>query len=141
MSEPQWGRGPGGPVYAPDLTPQLTVSTFSGAIGAFFSQYFTFSGRANRPEYWYAFLFVFLLLCGTTVGDLILVDPTYSFTPLTTIAQLATLIPSLAVGVRRLHDTDRSGWWMFIVLIPLIGLIVLLVFACQRGKPGSNRFG
>jgi len=54
---------------------------------------------------------------------------------------LAVLIPTLAVTVRRLHDVDRSGWWIFINLIPLIGFIVLLVFAVTDGTPGSNRYG
>ena len=54
---------------------------------------------------------------------------------------LAVLIPSLAVSARRLHDTDRSGWWMLINLIPLIGFIVYLVFVCGDSKPGANRFG
>ena len=54
---------------------------------------------------------------------------------------LAVLIPSLAVAARRLHDTDRSGWWQLIALIPLIGFIILLVFFCLDSKPGENRFG
>jgi uncharacterized membrane protein YhaH (DUF805 family) len=54
---------------------------------------------------------------------------------------LAVLIPSLAVSVRRLHDTDRSGWWLLISLIPIIGAIVLIVFAAQEGTSGENRFG
>jgi uncharacterized membrane protein YhaH (DUF805 family) len=57
------------------------------------------------------------------------------------IYSLAVLIPSLAVTVRRLHDIDRTGWWIFINLIPLIGTIVLLVFAVTDGTPGSNRYG
>ena len=54
---------------------------------------------------------------------------------------LATLIPNLAVGVRRLHDTNRSGWWMLIVLVPLIGIVVLLIFDVMEGTKGPNRFG
>jgi uncharacterized membrane protein YhaH (DUF805 family) len=54
---------------------------------------------------------------------------------------LVVIIPSLAVTVRRLHDIDRSGWWIFINLIPLIGAIVLLVFAVSEGTPGNNRYG
>lgn len=141
MSEPQWGRGPGGPTYAPDLRPQYVVLSFPEAVGAFFSKYFTFSGRSNRPEYWYACLFLVLLFVGTTAADVFLIDPALQSTPITMVAQLATLIPSLAVSARRLHDTDRSAWWLFIILVPLIGALVLLVFACQRGTPGSNRFG
>lgn len=141
MSEPQWGRGAGGSTYAPDITPQYVVSSFPEAVGAYFSKYFTFSGRSNRPEYWYVCLFLLLLMVGTTVADFFLVDSTLQFTPITMVAQLATLIPSFAVSARRLHDTDRSAWWLLIILVPLIGALVLLVFACQRGTPGSNRFG
>jgi uncharacterized membrane protein YhaH (DUF805 family) len=54
---------------------------------------------------------------------------------------LALFLPTLAAGVRRLHDTDRSGWMMLIVLIPLVGPIILIVFLCQRGTEGANRFG
>ena len=62
-------------------------------------------------------------------------------TVLSSIWSLATFLPSLAVGIRRLHDTDRSGWWWLISFIPLIGIIVLIVFWCSAGIPGSNRFG
>ena len=142
MSEPQFGRGARGSAYAPpDITPQYVVSSFPEAVGAFFSKYFTFSGRSNRPEYWYAFLFLLLLLVGTTIADFFLIDSTLQFRPITMVAQIATLIPSFAVAARRLHDTDRSAWWLLIILVPLIGALVLLVFGFQRGTPGSNRFG
>ena len=54
---------------------------------------------------------------------------------------LICLLPSISLGIRRLHDTDRSGWWLLIAFIPLVGLIVLLYFACLRGTTGPNRFG
>jgi len=57
------------------------------------------------------------------------------------ISMLALLIPSIAAGIRRLHDTDRSGWWLLIAFIPLIGVIVLLVFFVSGGTAGANRFG
>lgn len=60
---------------------------------------------------------------------------------LSTIYSLAILIPSIAVGVRRLHDTDRSGWWLLIAFVPCIGGIVLLVFAIQEGTNGANEYG
>ena len=60
---------------------------------------------------------------------------------LSDIYSLAVLLPSLAVGVRRLHDTDRSGWWLLIGLVPLIGFIVLIVFFVQKGTEKENRFG
>ena len=106
-------------------------------------KYAVFSGRARRMEYWYFVLFnlivAFVLalidtLLGTTTG-------VSSFGLLSGIYSLAVLIPTLAVLVRRLHDIDRSGWWILINLIPLVGTIVLLVFALMPGTPGSNQYG
>lgn len=62
-------------------------------------------------------------------------------TLLTTLYSLAVLLPSLSVAVRRLHDTGRSGWWLFIALIPIIGAIILLVFMCLDSQPGDNKYG
>jgi uncharacterized membrane protein YhaH (DUF805 family) len=106
-------------------------------------KYAVFSGRARRMEYWYFVLFnlivAFVLalidtLLGTTTG-------VSSFGLLSGIYGLAVLIPTLAVLVRRLHDIDRTGWWILINLIPLVGTIVLLVFALMPGTPGSNQYG
>jgi uncharacterized membrane protein YhaH (DUF805 family) len=109
---------------------------FAQAISAGFSSYVTFSGRAIRSEYWYWALFTVLgeLAAGVidTILDINAVNPLFA---------LATLLPSIAVGVRRLHDTDRSGWWLLLGLIPLIGTIILIVWFCYRGTVGSNRFG
>jgi len=106
-------------------------------------KYAVFSGRARRKEYWYFFLFNIIVSIVLGVIDGI----TGSFSPeagmglLGGIYALAVLIPGIAVSVRRLHDTDRSGWWLLIALIPLIGAIVLLVFMVQDSKPGQNQFG
>jgi len=64
-----------------------------------------------------------------------------NLTPFSSIWSLVTFLPSLAMGVRRLHDTDRSGWWWLLSFIPLIGIIVLIVFWCFEGTRGPNRFG
>ena len=69
------------------------------------------------------------------------IAPAATVKPLTTLLSLACFLPYFAVDVRRLHDTDRSGWWLLIVLIPLVGGIVLLVWFCQAGTGGPNRFG
>jgi uncharacterized membrane protein YhaH (DUF805 family) len=109
---------------------------FGEAISSGFSNYVNFAGRAIRSEYWYWVLFVFLAEIVTGIVDFVLgVQIT------TTIFGLAVLLPGLAVAVRRLHDLDRSGWWVLLALIPLIGAIVLLVWFCSRGTEGSNRFG
>jgi len=102
---------------------------FADAIRTCFQKYATFDGRATRPEFWWFFLFSFLgsLVTGL-VSDLI-----------SMVFSLAILLPSLAVGARRLHDTDRSGWFLLLWLIPVIGWIILIVWAIQEGKE-PNRY-
>jgi uncharacterized membrane protein YhaH (DUF805 family) len=105
--------------------------------------YAVFQGRARRKEYWMYTLFNVLVLIVLSILDRVLglSSETYGIGPLYVLYALAVLIPGLAVGVRRLHDIDKSGWWMLIAFIPLIGGIVLLVFAVMEGTAGSNRFG
>lgn len=98
--------------------------------------YAVFDGRARRTEYWMYTLFCIIFSIVANIIDAIIGYPIFSF-----LFGLAVLIPSLAVGVRRLHDTDKSGWWMLIALVPFIGAIVLLVFFCMEGTRGPNRFG
>jgi uncharacterized membrane protein YhaH (DUF805 family) len=106
-------------------------------------KYADFSGRAPRAEYWWFYLLIIIGYIVATILDSLLgldgaVGP---YGIVTALFGLAVLIPSIAVGARRLHDTDRSGWWLLIGLIPLIGAIVLLVFFVLPGTQGSNRFG
>lgn len=107
--------------------------------------YANFNGRARRQEYWMFTLFNFLLNLALTIVGMILASISSSLVSVINIisfvAWAALFIPSLAVAVRRLHDTDRSGWWVLIALVPLIGAIVLLVFACSDSTPGSNQYG
>jgi uncharacterized membrane protein YhaH (DUF805 family) len=109
---------------------------FTAAIGSGFSNYAVFAGRATRPAYWYFVLFCVLAGIGVEIVDFVI----GSFY-LGLLWNLVTLLPSLALAVRRLHDLDRSGWWLFIGLVPLVGVILLLVWFCNRGTPGPNRFG
>jgi uncharacterized membrane protein YhaH (DUF805 family) len=106
-------------------------------------KYAVFSGRSRRAEYWYFVLFNIIVAIVLSLIDTLL--GTFDFVQgiglLSGLYGLAVLIPTLAVTVRRLHDIDRTGWWIFINLIPLIGFIVLLVFAVTDGTPGSNRYG
>jgi len=107
-------------------------------------RYAEFSGRSRRKEYWMFVLFQIIVgvvlgiiegavgLSGTIAG---------AYGPLSLLFGLAMLIPGIAVGIRRLHDTDRSGWWLLIALVPLIGAIVLIVFFVMDGTRGPNRFG
>ena len=102
-------------------------------------KYATFSGRARRSEYWYFVLFNSLIFIGLAVVDTVVIGSKIG--ALGTIFNLATLVPSLAVFFRRLHDTGRSGWWWLIGLIPILGWIVLLIFLIKDSDPGDNRFG
>ena len=106
--------------------------------------YVGFSGRSRRSEYWYFTLFYLVIAIVLSVLDGIVFGGSGDGkgTPvLSGLFMLAMLLPSIAVGIRRLHDTDRSGWWLLIGLVPLIGFIVLIVFFVQDSKPGDNRFG
>ena len=98
--------------------------TFQEAVKVCFSKYADFSGRASRAEYWWFFLFILLVSAATSL---------FSNT-LSGLFSLATLVPSIAAAARRLHDTNRSGWWQLIVLVPVVGLVVLIVFLAQEGK-------
>ncbi|HWC94496.1 MAG TPA: DUF805 domain-containing protein [Pseudolabrys sp.] len=111
---------------------------FVEAIQSGFSNYVNFSGRAQRSAYWWWALFYFIVLIVADILDVVIFG---SPSALYAIATLAMLLPTLAVGVRRLHDTDRSGWWLLIALIPLVGIIVLIIFFVQQGTTGPNRFG
>jgi uncharacterized membrane protein YhaH (DUF805 family) len=118
--------------------------SFTTAVRSVLSYYVGFEGRARRAEYWWFALFSALVGIAASILDLALgtdFDGSFASSGLVSlIANLALLLPSLAVAMRRLHDTDRSGWWILIGLIPLIGVIVLLVFFVQDGTPGQNRF-
>lgn len=105
-------------------------------------KYFEFSGRARRAEYWYFTLFnvIFSIVLGV-IDAVIAAGNTSDIGVLGGLYSLALFIPSLAVAVRRLHDTGRSGWWMLMIFIPLIGVIVLLVFMVMDGEASDNEYG
>lgn len=103
--------------------------TFSESIGTCFSKYAVFNGRASRSEYWWWALFTFLASLASGIAS----------ETLSALFSLAILLPSLAVGARRLHDTDRSGWFLLLWFVPIVGWIILLVWAAQEGKE-PNRF-
>ena len=124
---------------------------FSEAIRTCFRKYADFNGRARRSEFWYWILFTVLvgMVAGILDSSLDLqprletgeIDVTASG-PFASISSLALLLPGLAVGVRRLHDLGRSGWWILLGLIPLIGQLILLFgFLIKDSEPGDNRFG
>lgn len=109
--------------------------SFVDALRSVFTQFATFTGRARRSEYWYFALFSFVLnaVVGAASGD--------SRTTVSGIVTLILLLPSLAVLVRRLHDTGRSGWNALWLLLFVIGWIVLLVQTVQDSQPGGNVYG
>ena len=98
--------------------------TFQESIRVCFSKYADFNGRAGRPEYWWFALFI--IVTSLVMSKL---SPT-----LGGVFSLATLLPSIAAAARRLHDTNRSGWWQLIAVVPLVGIIVLVVFLAQDGR-------
>ena len=101
------------------------------------SNYANFKGRARRKEYWYFYLACFMLyLGGAFIDYMIGTDGIVAG-----LIALALLIPNIAVGVRRLHDVNKSGWWMLIAFIPIIGGIMLLVWYCTDTKPNVNQWG
>lgn len=122
--------------------------SFTQAVSSVLGKYATFSGRAPRSEYWWFVVFQILVNIATGVLDtalfgalsLLTVGEIDAFTPLTTLATLALLIPSIAVSVRRFHDMDRSGWWLLLVLTG-IGAIIVFFWFMVRGTRGPNRFG
>ena len=100
-------------------------------------KYAVFSGRARRKEYWLFVLFSVIIAVVLGVVEVLVGGPGV----LPSLYYLAVLIPTIAVGVRRLHDTNRSGWWLLIGLIPVVGGIVLLVFTVQDSEAGDNQYG
>ena len=119
------------------------------AVTTVLGNYATFSGRATRSEYWWWVLALILLMLVLGVVDGALLAPVMGFErfsaeagqPISLLASLALLLPSIAVSVRRLHDIDRSGWWYLIGLVPIVGPIVLIYWYVQPGTGGDNQFG
>ena len=116
--------------------------SFTEAVSSVLRQYVVFGGRARRAEYWWFVLFTVLVSLVAGLIDAVLGTMTQSGIGfIGTVASLALLLPSLAVTVRRLHDTNRSGWWVLAFLIPIAGLVLLLVFMLSDSNPHPNRFG
>ena len=112
--------------------------SFSEAVKSGFDHYVKFDGRASRPAFWWWFLFTILVAIALQIMDGIIFNESML---LTIVVWLGLILPNLSVSIRRLHDTDRSGWWVLIGFIPIIGFIVLLVFYLQKSDPGDNSYG
>ncbi|MCF8522804.1 MAG: DUF805 domain-containing protein [Pontimonas sp.] len=121
---------------------------FATAVKSFWSNYTNFSGRARRSEYWFIQLFLVLTNLAVAAIDLALMNGDLErFIAnggggiVGLIWILATIVPAVAVLIRRLHDTGRSGWWALIGLLPIVGGIILLVFTVQDSDSGDNTYG
>ena len=106
-------------------------------------KYAVFNGRSRRKEYWFYFLFNFLIITALLLIDNMIgtFDQESGMGLLSGLYAVAVLIPGIAVAVRRLHDTNRTGWWVLIALIPIVGPILLIFFLIQDSTEGNNRFG
>jgi uncharacterized membrane protein YhaH (DUF805 family) len=134
--QPGYGQGyPAAPGYsAPSpATPQMDIGT---AVRSVLTQYANFTGRARRSEFWWFYLASVLASIVAAIIDGILGFPLFQL-----VVGLGLIVPQLAVGARRLHDTGKSGWWQLIALVPLVGIIVLIVFFVQDSQPGANQHG
>lgn len=119
--------------------------TFTESISTCLSKYATFQGRARRSEFWWFVLFIFLISAAANIIDGLI----FGFPPpgetatgiLSPILGLAIFLPALAVTVRRLHDIGRSGWWVLLNLVPLVGFLVLLYWYTRDSEPETNEYG
>ena len=121
---------------------------FAEATRSFWKNYATFKGRARRSEYWFTQLFLvltnlaaFFIDLALLGGDLERIMAMGGGGIVGLVWILATIVPALAVLIRRLHDTDKSAWWVLIGLVPFAGGIVLLVFTVQDSTPGEQKYG
>ncbi len=106
-------------------------------------KYTVFTGRARRKEYWFFVLFNILISAALSIVDYFTgtYSSSYGTGLLGALYAIAVLLPAIAVTIRRLHDTGRSGWWILIALVPVVGGIVLLIFMVLDGQPGDNEYG
>jgi uncharacterized membrane protein YhaH (DUF805 family) len=111
--------------------------SFGEAIAAGFGNYVNFQGRASRSEFWYWVLFAIILAIVAAIID----NAIIGLPIIGVVVSLGLLLPGLSVSIRRLHDTDRTGWWILIGLVPIVGAILLLIWYCTKGTTGPNSYG
>ena len=125
------------------------AENMSDAVRSVKLNFTNFSGRASRSDFWWWLLAYFLALLALGLVDNLIVGPALGFEsgdenarqPLSMLFALILLIPNFALDVRRLHDIDKSGWWLLLAILPFIGLLVLIYWFVQPGTAGTNRFG
>lgn len=118
------------------------------AVKTVFTKFYTFSGRASRPEFWWYYLFLILLYIVAALLEGFVIHPLLGFEPfapeggqpIQVLLAISLFLPTLAVAIRRLHDIDRSGWWYLVGLVPIIGTLVLLWWFTRPSDEGPNRF-
>lgn len=116
--------------------------SFGQAVSSGFGKYAEFSGRARRSEYWYWVLFVFLVFAAAVIADNAFGSTVGAGVGwITLVLSLLLFLPNLAITVRRLHDTGRSGWWWWLSFLCGIGAVIVLVFCLQDSQPGDNEYG
>lgn len=129
-------RGPEAPRASVALSQPLRGASFTEAIERFFQKYAVFTGRASRSEFWYWELAA--IIVGLVLS--VLRAASDAFLVVELLWALATVVPSLALGARRLHDIGRSGWWQLIILIPVVGWILLIVWFATEPRPAGARY-
>ena len=119
---------------------ELPMVDFGTAVKLGFQRYVDFSDRSTRAEYWWWCLFTVVASFALFIADNLTGNSSLGGL-LDMLFTLATIIPSLALGARRLHDINRTGWWLLLLFVPVIGWIVLIVWAIERGDKGTNKYG
>ncbi|MDE5997146.1 MAG: DUF805 domain-containing protein [Muribaculaceae bacterium] len=117
---------------------QRQVSFKEAVERALKQNYCNFSGRASRSEFWWFALFNFIL---SAVISIVFCWSQNTMNVITGLVNLALLLPSLGLAVRRLHDIGKSGWWIFISLIPIVGWIILIIWYCKDSQMETNEYG
>lgn len=125
----QWQQPNPGYTTAPNGMRMRNIEVLD-ACKMYWMKYVEFEGRSRRAEYWWAYLMTFVI--GVILGWIPVLN---------LLASLAMILPSIAVGVRRLHDINKSGWFILLNLIPIVGQIILIIWYCQEGTIGPNQYG
>lgn len=121
------------------------MSIVTAAFQKGLSKYATISGRASRPEFWWYVLAIFLIVVAAQIIDRVVITTLLGLapgaTPLSLLISLVFLVPNIAIGVRRMHDIGKSGWFLLLALIPFLGLLILIYFYTRPSDPGENAYG
>lgn len=118
------------------------MAAFTTSVKRALSRYVDFAGRAPRAEFWWWILFTLLVQLATqTLDAAIFGTGPDAGQPISMLVSLGILLPNIAVAIRRLHDTGRTGWWLLIALVPVLGILVLIYFYIQPSEEGDNAYG